>query len=175
VDYAADLTELDEELWRVGGDDEDVWVWLDEDAGFFFVDFAEVVAGSEGLGDASFEVFRLGDAGAVGALAAVVGEAVGFGGGEAVYEASVHEGEGVFARATAAGEDDGLGNALVEDALAEALHSSRVAEKLLEAHDYEATRKSAAGGAVEIEPGGECQAVKMFCWTKSLRNFPCGS
>ena len=46
VDHLADLADLDEVLRRVGRDDENVGVWLDEDAGFALVGFAEVVAGA---------------------------------------------------------------------------------------------------------------------------------
>jgi hypothetical protein len=73
VDDLADLADFDEVLRRVGRDDEDVGVGLDEDAGFALVGFAEVVAGGEGFGDAGFEVGGLADALAVAADAAVVG------------------------------------------------------------------------------------------------------
>ena len=70
VDEGADLAELDEELGWVGRKDEDVGVGLDENAGFFFVDFAHVLAGCDGFVNAGFEVGGFGDAGAVAAVAA---------------------------------------------------------------------------------------------------------
>jgi len=70
VDQGADLAELDEELRRIGWDDEDVWVRLEEDAGLFFVDLAHVFAGGYGLFDFGVEVGAFGDAGAVAAVAA---------------------------------------------------------------------------------------------------------
>ena len=49
MDDLANLAELDEELRRVGGDDEDVGMGLDEDAGVFLVGFAQVFAGGDGF------------------------------------------------------------------------------------------------------------------------------
>ena len=45
LDEGADLAELDEELGRVGRQDEDVRVGLDEDAGLFLVGLTELLAG----------------------------------------------------------------------------------------------------------------------------------
>jgi hypothetical protein len=73
VDDLADLADFDEVLRRVGRDDEDVGVGLDEDAGFALVGFAEVVAGAERLRRCGFEVGGFADAFAVAADAAVVG------------------------------------------------------------------------------------------------------
>jgi len=122
-------------------------VRLDEDARLALVGFAEVVAGVEGCGDAGVEIGGLADAFAVAADAAVIGKAAGFaawlGGVEAVDELGEHERESVFAGSAGPGEDDRLWDALVLDAFAQALDGARVAEKLLEAHVIEATRKRA--------------------------------
>ena len=115
VDDLANLAELDEELWWVGGDDEDVGVGLDEDAGIFFVGFAEVVAGGDCFGDEVVKVLGGGDAVAVAAEAAEVGEAVGLGGLEAVDGFGEHEREGVFACAFGSGEDERAGKSLGAD------------------------------------------------------------
>ena len=144
VDDLADLAELDEQLRRVGRDDEDVGVGLDEDAGFFFVGFAEVVAGGDGLGDEVVEIGGVGDAGAVAAVAAEVGEAVGLGGLEAVDGLGEHEGEGVFACAAGAGEDERVGKALGADGFAEVGDGGGVAEEILEAHGMRIEHSKAA-------------------------------
>ncbi len=67
LDEGADLAEFDEELRRVGRDDEDVGMRLDEDAGVLLVGLAEVFADGDGLVYEVFEVEGLGDAGAVAA------------------------------------------------------------------------------------------------------------
>ena len=53
VDRLADLAELDEQLRRVGRNDEHVGVGLDEDARLALVGVAHVVAGGDGFGDAA--------------------------------------------------------------------------------------------------------------------------
>ena len=127
VDDLADLAELDEELRRVGRDDEQVRMGLDEDAGFALVGFAEVVASFNGFGDQGFEVGGAGDAEAVGAVIAEVGKAVGFSGVEAVDSLGEHEGERVFAGAPGAGEDERMGKSLGTDGLAQMGDGLRVA------------------------------------------------
>ncbi len=124
LDEGADLAELDEELGRVGREDEDVGVGLDEDAGLFLVGLAEVFAGEDGGGDLVFEVGGGGDAGAVGAVAAEAGEGLAVGPEVAGLALALdghgeHEGEGVFAGAGGAGEDDGVGQAAGGDGGAE--------------------------------------------------------
>ena len=52
----ANLAHLDEQLRRIGRDDEYVGVGLDEDAGLFFVGVAHLLTGGDGLGDALFEI-----------------------------------------------------------------------------------------------------------------------
>ena len=134
VNDLADLAELDEQLRRIGRHDEDVGMGLDEDAGLLFVGFAEVVAGVDGLGDQLVEIGGVGDAGAVAADAAEVGEAVGLGRLEAVDGLGEHEGEGVFACAAGAGQDEGVRETLGADGFAEMRDRGGVAEEVLEAH-----------------------------------------
>ena len=93
----ANLAQLDEQLRRVRGDDEEVGVGLDEDAGFALVSVAKVVAGGDCFGDKIFQVGCGGDAGAVGTRAAKVGKGGGFRRLEAVDGFGEHEGEGVLA------------------------------------------------------------------------------
>ena len=135
VDQGADLAELDEELRRIGWDDEDVWVRLEEDAGLFFVDLTHVFAGGYGFFDASFEVGGFGDAGAVVADAAEGGQfpAVGAGFARLAFALegeSEHEGEGVFAGAARAGEDHGVREPADGDGGAEAVDGGGVTDEV---------------------------------------------
>ena len=84
VNHLAHLAQLDQQLRRVGRNDQHVGMGLDEDARLALVGFAQVVAGGHGLGHALFKVGGVADAGAVAATAAEVGQAVGFRGIEAV-------------------------------------------------------------------------------------------
>ena len=84
LDDAANLVDLDHHLRGVGRDYEHIGMGLDEEAGFFLVGLAEVLASFDGLSEAGIEVGGLGDAGAVRAVTAEVGQAVGLGGSEAV-------------------------------------------------------------------------------------------
>ena len=74
------------------------WVWMRMRVSLF-VGFAQVFAGFDGFGHAALQGWRIADAGAVGADAAEVGQAVGFGGFEAVDGPGQHQGQRVFARA----------------------------------------------------------------------------
>ena len=107
---------------------------LDEDAGLALVGFAHVVAGLDGFGDHGFKIGGTGNAGAVGARAAEVGQAVGFCGVQAVDGLGQHEGQRIFARAAGAGEDERVGKSPGANALAEMGDGLRVAEKVLKAH-----------------------------------------
>ena len=109
VDDLADLADLDEQLRRVRRDDEHVGVGLDEDAGFALVGIAHVVAGLDGFSDQCFKVGGACDASAVGACAAEIGKAVGFGGVQTVDGLGQHEGQRVFTCSTGAGEDERVG------------------------------------------------------------------
>ncbi len=123
----AHLAELDHELRRVGRNDEDIGMGLHEDARLALVGVAHVVAGGDGLGDERVEVGGGGDARAIAANAAEVGQAIGFCGVEAVDGLGQHEGERVFARAARAGEDHGVGETAGAHAFAEVRDGGRVA------------------------------------------------
>ncbi len=133
----ADLAEFDEELGRVGGDDEDVGMGLDEDAGVFAVglDF-EVFAGGDGGGDLLVERGGGGDAGAVAADSAEGGE--GLAGGPELAGLALaldshceEEGEGVLAGSRGAGEDERVREAAGGDGGTEAFDSGCVAEEVV--------------------------------------------
>ena len=137
LDEGADLAEFDEELRRVGGDDEDVGVGLDEDAGVLLVGLAELFADGDGFVDLFFEVGGGGDAGAVVADAAEGGEGLAVGPEVAGLALALdghgeHEGEGVFSGSAGAGEDEGVGKAAGGDGGAEMLDGGGVAEEVVE-------------------------------------------
>ena len=107
---------------------------LDEDAGLALVGFAQVFAGGDGFGHALFEVGGVGDAGAVGAAAAEIGQAVGFRGVEAIDGLGQHQRQRVFACSARAGQDQRMGKTAGAHALAQVRDGGRVAEKILKAH-----------------------------------------
>ena len=133
-DDLADLAHLDDQLWRIRGNDQHVGVGLDEDTGFALVGVAHFLAGGNGLGDPFFEVGSVADAFAVAASAAEVGQTVGFGGLEAIHSLSQHRGEGVLPCPPGPSEDHGLGKMAGADALAQPGYGRRVSQKLPEAH-----------------------------------------
>ena len=111
---------------------------LDENAGFFLIGFAEAFARFDGFGDKGFQIGGVGDAAAIGALAAEIGKGARLGGGfswiEAVEGFGEHEREGVFPGTLGAGEDEGVGKALGADGLAEMGHGLGVAEEIAKGH-----------------------------------------
>ena len=110
---------------------------LDEDAGFFFVDLAELFASGYGFVDLVVEVGCAGDAGAVVTDAAEAGEGDAVG-PEVAWLALAfdghgeHEGEGVFSCSGGAGEDEGVGESAGGDGGAEVLDVGAVAEEVVE-------------------------------------------
>lgn len=150
MDGLADLAQLDEELRRIRRYDQEIGVRLDKDARFAFVNFAEVFAGSDGLIDQGVEVGGLGDARAVGADAAEVGQAAGLRLLKAVDRLSQHEREGVFSGAAGAGQDERVRESARAHTLAQMRDGGRVAEEVLEAH----------GSSVAAGAGGRRWIVK---------------
>jgi len=112
-------------------------VGLDEDAGLALVGVAHLLAGGNGFRDALFQICRVGDASAVRAFAAEVGQAVRFGGMEAVDGLRQHQRQRVFARSARPGQDERLRKAPGANALAQMRDGGRVAEKILKAHEFE--------------------------------------
>ena len=107
---------------------------------------------SDGGGDLLFEVGGGGDAGAVGAVAAEAGQGLAVGPEIAGLALALdghgeHEGEGVFAGAGGAGEDERVGQAAGGDGGTERFDGGGVAEEF-------------------VEVGGECRRG----WS---RMFPC--
>ncbi len=138
LDEGAHLAELDEQLRRVGRQDENVRVRLDEDAGLFLVGLAQVFACEHGGGDLVFQVGCTGNSGAVVADAAEAGERLD---GRCRLSGLVlaldghgkHEGEGVLPCTGWAGEDERVGQPAGGDGGAERFHGGSVAEELAEA------------------------------------------
>ncbi len=130
LDHAAHLPDLDQHLRGIGGDDHDLGMGLNEDAGVLFVGLLEGFTGFGGLGGAGGEVVGLRDAQAVIALAAEIGETVGEGQAQAVHRLRGHLREGVFARAFGAGKDEGMGKAIAGKHLADAAHGFGIAVKV---------------------------------------------
>ena len=91
-------------------------------------------AGVDGLGDQRFQIGGERDAGAVGARAAEVGQAVDLGGMEAVDGLGQHQRQRVLARPARPGQDQRLRKALGANALAQMRDRRRIAEKILKAH-----------------------------------------
>ncbi len=139
VDRLAHLAEFDEQLRRVGRNDENVGVGLDEDARFAFVGVAHVVAGTDGFVHQRVEIGGRGDARAIGADAAKVGQAVGFGRLEAVDGLGQHKRQSVFARATRPRKDERMRETVGAHALAQVRDGGRVADEVLEAHGVRIT------------------------------------
>ena len=108
---------------------------LNEDARLALVGLAQIVAGLDGFSDSIFEICGLGDAGAVGAAATEVGQAVGFCWFEAVDCLGEHESERVFACAARAGQDHGVRKAAGADAFAQVRDRGGVAQKIAEGHE----------------------------------------
>jgi hypothetical protein len=148
LDEGANLAQLDEELGRVGRQDENVGVRLDEDARLFLVGLAQVFAGEDGYSDLLFQVGCAGDAGAVVADAAEAGEGLGgvvFRSGSWIIFANLaglafaldghgkHESEGVLPCSGWAGEDERVGQPTRGDGRAQRFHGGSVAEELAEA------------------------------------------
>ena len=107
---------------------------LDEDAGFALVNVAEFFAGGNGFVDAGVEVEGLADALTVGADAAEVREAVGDLRREAIGGLREHDGQGVFAGAAGAGEDERVREAVGGEGFAQVADGGFVAEEVAERH-----------------------------------------
>ncbi len=157
VNRLAHLSQLDEQLGRIGRNDEHVGVGLDQDAGFALVGIAQVFAGRDGFRDEFFEVCGIADPRAVAAPSAEVGQAAGFSGIEAVDHLGQHQREGVFSRAARSGQDERMGKAPRAHGLAQVRHRSRVAEKIAEAHGMRiehlrSARDEWSYGRGEVEP-----------------------
>src|SRR5579884_4316957 len=97
ADDGAYLSQFNEKLRWIGRDDQNIRVRLNEDAGLFFVCFAQFFARGDGLFHASFQRHGFGNAGAVTALTAEVGKTTGLLWIQAVCGLGQHESQSVFA------------------------------------------------------------------------------
>ena len=142
MDDLADLAELDQQLRRVGRNDEHVGVGLDEDAGLALVGFAQVFAGGDGLGNAALRDWRRRRCGVQfeqcrrnPAEDPPVGFTLAFGWIEAVDGLRQHQRQRVFARAARAGQDERMRKTTRANAFAQMRDGVRVAEKILKPTD----------------------------------------
>ena len=136
------LAELDHELRRVRRNDEQVRVRLNEDASLALIRFAQIVACGHGFFHQRFEVGGGGDADAIRAGSAEVGQAVGLRGPEAIHCLGKHQGERIFSRAAGAGQDHRVREPAGAHALAQVRHGGRVPQEIPEPHE---TRVAAVG------------------------------
>jgi hypothetical protein len=137
LDEGAYLAELDQELRRIGREDEDVRMGLNEDTGLFFVGFAEFFAGCDGCGDLLFKIEGGGDAGAVGTVTAEAGEGLAIGPEVAGLALALdghgeQKGERIFAGSCSAREDHGVREAASRDCGPEGFDRMGVSEELVE-------------------------------------------
>ncbi len=118
----------------IGRNDQHVGMRLDEDARFALVGIAQVLARLDGLGKALLQRVGLGDANAVGAMAAEIGQAVGDGPLQTVHRLRNHLSQRELARALRAGEDHRVRKVLVRQHLAQRVHHLGVAVKIRKGH-----------------------------------------
>ncbi len=140
-DDRADLTEFDEQLRRVGRDDEQLRVGLDEDAGVFLIRIAHLFSRGNGFGEALVQSEGGADALAVRADAAGVRQAVRGDGREAIRRLRQQHGERVLARAARAAQDHGRGQTAGGEGLAQTMHRRLIAQEVGEVHDCQRIRQ----------------------------------
>ena len=134
MNHLPHLPHLDQVLRRVRRNDQHVRMRLDEDARFFLVGFAQVVARRHGLGHAFFKVGGIANAGAVAANTAKIRQAVALRRIKAVHRLGQHQRQRVFARAFGARQDQRMRKPVRPHRLAQVPHRRRIPQKLLEAH-----------------------------------------
>src|SRR5579871_1464287 len=176
LDDGAYLAEFNEELWGVGGDDEDVGVGLDEDAGVLLIGLAEVFARGYGLIDLLLQVGGGGDAGAVAADSAEGGQGLAVGPEVAWLALALnghgeHDGEGVFACSGGAGEDEGVGKATGGDGGAEVFDGCGVAEEVVEGGEGCCDLGHPFSVSFLWTPGGESKVLKYSFNEAYLRTY----
>ena len=100
---------------------------LHEDAGLALVGVAQVLARLDRLGKALFQGVGLGDAHAVGAVPAEIGQAVGHRTLQTVHRLGNHLSQRELARALRAREDHRVGKVLVRQHLAQGVNDFGIA------------------------------------------------
>ena len=107
---------------------------LHEDARLALVGIAQVLARFDRLGEAGLQVVGLGDAHAVGAVSAEVGQAVSRWTLQAVHRLGDHLRQRELARALRPREDHRMGKAIVRQHLADGVNDVGIAVKVREGH-----------------------------------------
>jgi len=160
MDDLANLAELDEQLRRVRGNDEHVGMSLMR----MRVSFLSVSRRSSRAATASAtrsSRLRSRRCGCSCGRRAEVGEAVGLSGLEAVDGFGEHEGQGIFACAFGAGEDERAGKSLGTDGFAQVGDRCRVAEEVLEAHGMRIEHWRAGSGLEDEDMLAELKAGEV--------------
>jgi len=134
VDHVPHLIDLHQHLRRIGGNDHHVRMRLDEDASFFLVGVAQMFASLDGFGEAIFEGVGLGNANAVGAMAAEIRQAIGHGPLQAVHRFRNHLTDCELARARWAGEDQCVRKVVMRKHLPQRVNRLGVAVKIRKRH-----------------------------------------
>ncbi len=143
VDHLPHLPQLDEQLRRIGWNNQQVWVRLDQDAGFFLVGLAQIVPCRHRFRNPLLKIGRVANAGAVAAHAAKVRQPVGFGRLQAIHRLGEHQGQRVFARTPRPGKNQRMGKPLRAHRLAQMRDRRRIAKKFLEAHESSLLHRAA--------------------------------
>ena len=107
---------------------------LDKDAGVFLIHLAQFFPRGNGFAYALSKRQGEGDAGAVAADSAEIGQAVGDGMLQAGHRLRQHNGQGVFARSARSGEEERRRHALRCDRLPQVTDGRLISRKLIEAH-----------------------------------------
>ena len=136
-DHSANLAQLDQQLRRIGRNDEDIGMGLYQDAGVLLVRLAHLLAGSDGLRDARIEVRCFEDARTVSANAAEPGQhsSVFYGFPRLLFACErqgQHQRKRVFARTRGSRQDDGMRKAARSNGGAKIRNRVRIAQKVFE-------------------------------------------
>ena len=132
--HAAHLAQLDQQLGRVGRNDDHIRMRLDEDAGVFLIHFTQLFPRGNRFADSLSERHGESDAGAVAADSAEIGQAIGDRVLQAGHGLRQHDGESIFAGAARAGKDERGRHALSRNRLPQMADGRLISRKLIEAH-----------------------------------------
>jgi hypothetical protein len=128
------LIDLDHHLGRIGRNHQYVGMGLHEKTRFFLVRLPQTVAGFDGLGKASVQIFRLRNANTVRTLATEIRQAVRGDRGEAIHRLGHHHSQRVLAGTCGASQNHSLGKPVMRQHLAQPADRIRIAVKIGETH-----------------------------------------
>jgi len=113
---------------------------LDEDAGFFFIYFAQFFPSGNGFIDPISEWLRLPDAAAIAADSTEIRESIRERVLEARHGLRQHDRQGIFACAARPGKDQRRRHPFCRDRLSQVTNRIRIPRKLMEAHVNETSK-----------------------------------